>query len=109
MPLRNAIITILLPFALLAFSCSHEIPDPASPVIIDNEIPPTPMNLSAAVGDRMVELVWEVEGDTADLTYRIYMARVDTAGINYSLEAESGETSITVFNLQNGVAFSFRV
>ena len=106
----NKVMLIIIGAVISLFlGCSHDIPDPASPVAIDGDIPPTPLSLTATVGDRSAALSWSIGSDTAQYTYRIYVAPFDSSRIAYSLLGESGVTSYSVGNLQNGAVFFFKI
>lgn len=94
---------------VLALGCSHKIPDPASPNIIENRIPPTPFDLSASVGDRFARLSWSMVQDTTVYSFRVYIAPYDSSGAVFSLLGESDMTSFDADGLADGRLYYFKV
>ncbi len=93
---------------LFGSGCSRDIPNPSEPIVIDDQVPPTPFGLTAAVGDGFVELSWTV-ADTSAFTFRIYIAAHDSLSTVYSRIGESTVNSYTASNLQNGDALFFKI
>ena len=107
--MKNAIILMILAVAIvLGMGCSHEIPNPSEPITINNDIPPTPGNLTVRIGDSLAELSWTI-ADTAEYTYRIYVAPYNSLATVYSLVGESAGLSYTATDLINGEALFFKV
>ncbi|MEE9554451.1 MAG: hypothetical protein V3W18_09160 [candidate division Zixibacteria bacterium] len=106
--MKSKILLLLTTAILLGSGCSREIPNPSEPVVIDDQVPPTPVGLTAAVGDRIVDLSWSVS-DTTAYTFRIHMANYDGLGTVYTRIGETTEISYTLTNLRNGDTLLFKV
>ncbi len=103
----NSVIKMLMVFGtMFALSCSNKIPDSITPPNT-GDIPVTPTNLTAIIGDRSASLTWTVSSTEGIQSYRIY--RADTTESNYIFLAESSQQSYVAGGLLNGVTYFFRV
>ncbi len=91
---------------LLALSCSNKIPDSITPPVT-GDIPVTPTNLTATIGDRSASLNWAVSSTEGIQSYRIY--RADSTDSNYVFLAEEAQQSYIAGSLRNGFIYFFRV
>lgn len=100
-------------FAVLSITCvilsgcDRSIDKTLSPPIDSSTVPPTPVNLTAQVGDGFVVLTWSISDTTPIAEYRIYMA--DSTASQYDLIGDSQTESFTAGNLQNELLYYFRV
>jgi fibronectin type 3 domain-containing protein len=99
-------ITGILLISGLFLSCERQIPGPISPPR-QVSVPPTPANIQATVGDRIVFLSWDISDTANILLYRVYLS--DSTETNYELFDEVQGTSAEVTNLQNSTLYYFRV
>ncbi len=104
--MSSNILAAALAVLVLGLACSREITEPVS-APISGDIPPTPLHLSAIVGDATVTLSWDIS-DTAEISkYYIYSAD-SSAGI-YTKIGQTVAMSYTVSNLENGIVGYFSV
>jgi len=101
---------ILLAVFAIFLGCSRDVPNPVDnifePVIIG-----TPANLTISVGDRTLNLDWDM-ADSSDIAgYKVYRARylADTLTPDYSFIDSATATEFTDSNLQNGYIYLYQV
>jgi fibronectin type 3 domain-containing protein len=89
----------------LLSSCGRKLPSLSSDVGL-SELPPTPQNLTALVGDRTVKLSWEVS-DSSVWRFRIY--RSDSSNAEPELVDSSAAMEFSDEGLVNGTSYLYQI
>lgn len=105
--LKYFIIFILAIVLALLTGCTRNFKDAVSPPIDTSAIPPTPIDLSAEIGDGFIALAWSISDTSLVSQYQIYKA--DSVGEEYTIIGNSLIESFTANNLQNGQLYFFKV
>jgi len=100
---------LLLTFAVI-FGCDREIPNPVSYPDYP-ELPPTPINLSLAVGDHSLFLDWQISDSSHVARYRVHRAEfvADTVAPSFVVIDSAASTAYIDANLQNGRRYVYKV
>jgi len=101
--MRRSLSIIIL---ALFISCDREIPSPVSNPAVP-ALPSTPTNLTVTVGDRTLQLSWQMPDTSADVAFRIY--RADSLAGQFVVVDTTSAFEYADSYLQNGRIYFYRV